>query len=77
MLELVIAGLFAATVALSIISARRIVAEVPRDDREYMDPAPRDMHAALNTVDVPLNRLNEKELCPGSAALEKINASLR
>ena len=43
----------------------------------YMDPAPRDMHAALNTVDVPLNRLSEKDLCPGSAALEKINASLR
>ena len=43
----------------------------------YMDPAPRDMHAALNTVDAPLNRLTEKELCPGSAALEKINASLR
>jgi len=43
----------------------------------YMDPAPRDMHAALHTVDVPLNRLTEKDLCPGSAALEKINASLR
>jgi 2-oxoglutarate ferredoxin oxidoreductase subunit beta len=43
----------------------------------YMDPNPRDMHAMLNTVDAPLNRLNEKELCPGSAALEKINASLR
>ena len=43
----------------------------------YMDPAPRDMHAALNTVDIPLNRLGEKELCPGSVALEKINASLR
>jgi 2-oxoglutarate ferredoxin oxidoreductase subunit beta len=43
----------------------------------YIDPAPRDMHAALNTVDVPLNRLTEKDLCPGSAALEKINASLR
>jgi 2-oxoglutarate ferredoxin oxidoreductase subunit beta len=43
----------------------------------YIDPAPRDMHAALNTVDVPLNRLTQKELCPGSAALEKINASLR
>src|SRR4249919_3365307 len=43
----------------------------------YMDPNPKDMHAALNTVDVPLNRLSEKELCPGSAALEKINASLR
>jgi 2-oxoglutarate ferredoxin oxidoreductase subunit beta len=43
----------------------------------YMDPAPRDMHDALNTVDLPLNRLTEKDLCPGSAALEKINASLR
>ena len=43
----------------------------------YMDPQPRDLHAGLNTVDAPLNRLTEKELCPGSAALEKINASLR
>ena len=43
----------------------------------YMDAAPRDMHSMLNTVDAPLNRLSEKELCPGSAALEKINASLR
>ena len=31
----------------------------------------------LNTVDAPLNALSEKELCPGSAALDKINASLR
>ena len=43
----------------------------------YMDAAPRDMHAMLNTIDAPLNRLSEKELCPGAAALEKINASLR
>jgi 2-oxoglutarate ferredoxin oxidoreductase subunit beta len=43
----------------------------------YLDAAPRDMHAALNTVDVPLNALGEKQLCPGSAALEKLNASLR
>jgi 2-oxoglutarate ferredoxin oxidoreductase subunit beta len=28
-------------------------------------------------VDAPLNSLGEKELCPGSATLEKINASLR
>ena len=42
-----------------------------------LDLFPRDMHAALNTVDVPLNALTEKELCPGSAALEKLNASLR
>ena len=31
----------------------------------------------LQTVDAPLNTLGEKELCPGSAALDKINASLR
>ena len=43
----------------------------------YLDPNPRDMHAMLNTVDVPLNTLSEKELCPGSSALEKINAALR
>ena len=43
----------------------------------YMDPAPRDMHHALNTVDAPLNELGEKELCPGPAVLEKVNASLR
>jgi 2-oxoglutarate/2-oxoacid ferredoxin oxidoreductase subunit beta len=28
-------------------------------------------------VDTPLNQLGEKALCPGSAALDKINASLR
>src|SRR2546423_2396695 len=43
----------------------------------YLDPAPRDMHHALNTVDAPLNELGEKELCPGPAVLEKVNASLR
>ena len=43
----------------------------------YVDPHPRDMHAYLNTVDASFNRLSERELCPGSAALAKINASLR
>ena len=43
----------------------------------YMEPDAHDMHATLNTVDVPLNGLSEKQLCPGSAALEKVNASLR
>jgi 2-oxoglutarate ferredoxin oxidoreductase subunit beta len=42
-----------------------------------MDPNPGDLHASLNTTDAPLNSLGVKELCPGSAALEKINASLR
>jgi 2-oxoglutarate ferredoxin oxidoreductase subunit beta len=43
----------------------------------YVSPSPRDLHAALNTVPLPLNQLNERELCPGSAALEKVNESLR
>jgi 2-oxoglutarate ferredoxin oxidoreductase subunit beta len=43
----------------------------------YLDPQPRDMHANLNTVDTALNRLGEKELCPGASALEKFNSSLR
>jgi 2-oxoglutarate ferredoxin oxidoreductase subunit beta len=36
-----------------------------------------DLHDLLNTVEVPLNELEQKELVPGAAALEKFNASLR
>jgi 2-oxoglutarate/2-oxoacid ferredoxin oxidoreductase subunit beta len=43
----------------------------------YVDPEADDLHANLNTVDAPLNTLEAKDVCPGSAALEKINASLR
>lgn len=43
----------------------------------YLDPLASDLHTALNTVSTPLNALNEKELCPGAAALEKINSALR
>jgi 2-oxoglutarate ferredoxin oxidoreductase subunit beta len=43
----------------------------------YVDPKARDLHDALNTVDAPLNTLVERDLVPGSAALEKINAGLR
>jgi 2-oxoglutarate ferredoxin oxidoreductase subunit beta len=43
----------------------------------YVDPEAEDLHAHLNTVDAPLNTLEANDLCPGSAALEKINASLR
>ena len=43
----------------------------------YVDPDAEDLHAHLNTVDAPLNALEAKDLCPGTAALEKINASLR
>jgi 2-oxoglutarate ferredoxin oxidoreductase subunit beta len=43
----------------------------------YLDPNPKDMHQLLRTVDVPLNRLGVKELCPGSKALETINDEYR
>jgi len=43
----------------------------------YLRPDADDLHRLLNTVDVPLNQLGEKELIPGAAALEKFNASLR
>jgi 2-oxoglutarate/2-oxoacid ferredoxin oxidoreductase subunit beta len=43
----------------------------------YVEPEAADLHAHLETVDTPLNPLGEAELCPGSAALAKINASMR
>jgi 2-oxoglutarate/2-oxoacid ferredoxin oxidoreductase subunit beta len=43
----------------------------------FVDPNASDLHEHLNTVDKPLNTLGGDVLCPGSAALEKINASLR
>jgi 2-oxoglutarate ferredoxin oxidoreductase subunit beta len=43
----------------------------------YVDREPEDLHRNFNTVEAPLNSLSEQELCPGSAALERINASLR
>jgi 2-oxoglutarate ferredoxin oxidoreductase subunit beta len=43
----------------------------------YVDREPDDLHGHLNTVSAPLNSLGETDLCPGQAALDKINASLR
>jgi 2-oxoglutarate ferredoxin oxidoreductase subunit beta len=43
----------------------------------HVDPEPHDLHAALETVATPLNQLGERDLCPGSATLEALNASLR
>jgi 2-oxoglutarate ferredoxin oxidoreductase subunit beta len=43
----------------------------------YVDENAEDMHHHLNTVPVALNSLAEAQLCPGAAALEKLNASLR
>ena len=43
----------------------------------YVEAEPDDLHSSINTVEQPLNALGEKELCPGSAALDKINTALR
>jgi 2-oxoglutarate/2-oxoacid ferredoxin oxidoreductase subunit beta len=43
----------------------------------YVQPEADDLHDYLNTVPAPLNGLQAPQLCPGSAALAKINASLR
>ena len=42
----------------------------------YVDASAEDLHAHLNTVETPLNRLDDAALCPGSAALAAINAEL-
>lgn len=43
----------------------------------YMDTNTVDLHMVLNTTHIPLNRLTEKELCPGSGQLDIINKGLR
>jgi 2-oxoglutarate/2-oxoacid ferredoxin oxidoreductase subunit beta len=43
----------------------------------YVDQEPDDLHRHMNTVSTPFNALGEAELCPGSAMLDKLNASLR
>ena len=41
----------------------------------YIDPDSSDLHEILGTSKRPLRDLDEKDLCPGSRALEAINAS--
>jgi 2-oxoglutarate ferredoxin oxidoreductase subunit beta len=44
----------------------------------YVAPDAEDLHEHLSTYKVrPFNQLGEKDLCPGSGILEKINASMR
>jgi 2-oxoglutarate ferredoxin oxidoreductase subunit beta len=43
----------------------------------YLSPQAEDLHVHLNTYAKPFNKLEAKELCPGSAMLDKINAALR
>jgi 2-oxoglutarate ferredoxin oxidoreductase subunit beta len=43
----------------------------------YLEDDAEDIHRHLNTVEAPLNRLSEKELCPGSAKLAAVNDEYR
>ena len=43
----------------------------------YLEDDAQDLHAHLNTVATPLNKLTEADLCPGSQALDTLNASYR
>ena len=43
----------------------------------YLDPEPQNLHRHLGTIDTALNRLTQEELCPGTDALEAVNAEYR
>ncbi|MCB0835584.1 MAG: 2-oxoacid:ferredoxin oxidoreductase subunit beta [Bacteroidetes bacterium] len=43
----------------------------------FIDSDSHDLHDKINTVEKPLNKLTQEELCPGSSALDAINAGLR
>jgi 2-oxoglutarate ferredoxin oxidoreductase subunit beta len=43
----------------------------------YVNTTFKDLHATLHTSSKPLNKLSEKELCPGEAALDEINEGFR
>jgi 2-oxoglutarate ferredoxin oxidoreductase subunit beta len=43
----------------------------------YLKPDSEELHDILETSYIPLNKLTKAELCPGSKALEAINASFR
>src|ERR1700729_2391535 len=42
----------------------------------YIEDDANELHEVLGTTDRPLNELSERELCPGSKALDAINVSL-
>jgi 2-oxoglutarate ferredoxin oxidoreductase subunit beta len=43
----------------------------------YVNTDSIDLHELINTSDIPLNQLTEKELCPGQEKLNLINMELR
>lgn len=43
----------------------------------YINPNTKDLKTTLNVTDTPLNVLDQKQLCPGSNALDLINLNLK
>ena len=43
----------------------------------FVDTESKDLHELIETVPQPLNTLTEKDLCPGSGTLERINGEFR
>ncbi|HEX9585921.1 MAG TPA: 2-oxoacid:ferredoxin oxidoreductase subunit beta [Gammaproteobacteria bacterium] len=43
----------------------------------YLAADAEDLHSHLSTVEMPFNKLGEKDLCPGASMLDRINAALR
>ncbi len=64
------------TAALNLLERRRATGEIPTG-LLYLDSEAEELHEMMNTTARPLNELGEAELCPGSKALQAINASLR
>jgi 2-oxoglutarate/2-oxoacid ferredoxin oxidoreductase subunit beta len=62
--------------ALAYLQERQAAGEIPTG-LLYLEADTEDLHDRMNTVDTPLNRLGDTELCPGAAALAKVNAGLR
>ena len=62
--------------ALATLERARIAGEIATG-LIYIEDDANELHEVLGTADRPLNELSERELCPGSKALEAINASLR
>jgi 2-oxoglutarate/2-oxoacid ferredoxin oxidoreductase subunit beta len=62
--------------AMSYLESRRAAGEVVTG-LLYVQPDSPDLHAAMETVEIPLNALGDAELVPGNAGLATVNDSLR
>ena len=43
----------------------------------YINPKAKDLKEILHVVDTPLNKLVERDLCPGKEKINQINSSLK